>query len=335
MICICVLAVSNIAPAYAQGVLIVNTDILEDENTLILDADDTGGDISLQFGNTLNKYLKWDDAGSAFAFNDDVDFEGNELKNFKIDNLISSPICDSTTKGRIYHNTTDTYTYICDGSSWNILSKISGVDSNTFTIDQDDTGGDVALQFGSILAEALIWDDSEGRFYFSDDLMVNGDLLPAIDDVYSLGSETYRWTTIHATSGITVENGDIYVGEGGFVVSFNNGETGAGNTILRGNVVQVDLDPEEINAVELTISKNDQPIGVAVNDSAYGELTEVVIIGKAEVKCVGSESVGDLIQSSNTDGYAESGANATKIIGTAVTDCTGPLGTLEAIIHLE
>jgi hypothetical protein len=107
-------------PAYvfAQDVIIVNTDIDYSENKLTLDADDSGGDITLQFGATLNKYLKWDSVNSYFSFNDDVNLEGNEIKNFRIDNLSSAPPCNSSSRGRMYHNTSNTNSYICNGTGW-------------------------------------------------------------------------------------------------------------------------------------------------------------------------------------------------------------------------
>jgi len=322
--------------AYAQGVLLINTDIEQLDNTLVLDADNTGGDVTLQFGGTLNKYLQWNSASSLFSFNDDVDLQGNEIKNFRIDNLSSAPICDGSAIGRLYHNTGNMNSYVCNGSAWEQIDvaaggSITGVDSNTFTIDQDDTGGDVALEFGSSLGEMLAWDDSENIFYLSDGLMSDGDLLPAIDNTYSLGSEDLRWSNIYAVGGLNIENGDVSVGEGGFVVSFNNGQEGVGTTILAGHVLQID--PTEVNAVMLTISQNDQPIGVAVNDTAHGETVNAILIGKGTVMCTGVINVGELIQTSAVVGRAKTGGSSTKIIGSAVTTCTG--GFVDAIIHLE
>lgn len=324
------------AVADAQGVTLINTDIESIDNVFVLDADDTGGDIKLQFGGTLNKYLQWDNASSFFSFNDDVNFQGNELKNFRIDNLIAAPACDGTAIGRLYHNTSDLNSYICNGTIWEQIdtpatAAITGVDSNTFTIDQDDTGGDVSLIFGALLNQYLVWDDSESRFYLSGPLQVNGDLLPSMDDTYSLGSETLRWQSIYAVDGLTIENGDVSVGEGGFVVSFTNGQPGVGNTILPGHVLKIDL--VEVNAVELTTSQNDQPIGVAKNTSVYGGEVEAIIIGKGTVSCSGTVNIGDIIQTSNVAGSVKVGANSTKVVGTAVTTCTA--GYLDAIIHLE
>ncbi|MBU1446203.1 hypothetical protein KKD70_02995 [Patescibacteria group bacterium] len=104
--------------AFAQGVLLINTDILENENNLILDADNTGGDITLQFGGTLNKYLMWDNVNSYFSFNDDINLQGHEIQDFKIENRTGAPACNLTSGGRMYHNTIDTKTFVCDGTNW-------------------------------------------------------------------------------------------------------------------------------------------------------------------------------------------------------------------------
>jgi len=46
-------------------------------NDFILDSDNTGGDITLQFGATLAETLKWDSANLRFVLSDDLRVEGN------------------------------------------------------------------------------------------------------------------------------------------------------------------------------------------------------------------------------------------------------------------
>jgi len=120
--------------AFAQGILLINTDILENENNLILDADDSGGDIILQFGGTLNKYLKWDATNSYFSFNDDINLQGNEIQDFKIENLVASPACNAASSGRMYHNTVDTKTYVCDGTNWVDITALSTTATKVVTV---------------------------------------------------------------------------------------------------------------------------------------------------------------------------------------------------------
>ncbi|MBD3329997.1 hypothetical protein GF354_00530 [Candidatus Peregrinibacteria bacterium] len=63
--------------AAARTLLYSNEMLTEDSNTLILDGDDTGGDVTLQFGTTLNEQLYWNNAGNTFAFTDDLSISGD------------------------------------------------------------------------------------------------------------------------------------------------------------------------------------------------------------------------------------------------------------------
>ncbi|MDZ4217111.1 MAG: hypothetical protein U1C97_02215, partial [Candidatus Gracilibacteria bacterium] len=47
---------------------------------------------------------------------------------------------------------------------------------STFTLDSDDTGGDVILKFGTTLAETLKWDTGNNYFLLSDALVVDGNV---------------------------------------------------------------------------------------------------------------------------------------------------------------
>lgn len=112
-----ILLISQSNITNSQGILIIDSDYVLN-NVYTFDPDDSGGDIELKFGETLGEYLKWDSVDSAFKFSDDLDLEGNELKNFRIDNLASAPNCDGIAIGRAYHNTTDNNTYVCNGTAW-------------------------------------------------------------------------------------------------------------------------------------------------------------------------------------------------------------------------
>ncbi len=63
---------------FATDVLIYSQEVFEEEaNSLIIDFDDSGGDVTLQFGNTLNEQFFWDNANSRFTFTDDLKVQGN------------------------------------------------------------------------------------------------------------------------------------------------------------------------------------------------------------------------------------------------------------------
>ena len=120
---------------FAQGTTLINSDINDEiDNTFILDADDTGGDVKLQFGGTLDKYLLWDTVNSQFTFSSDVSLDGNEIKDFKVENAAASPLCDATYSGRMYHNTVDTKTYVCDGTSWVDITAIYTTATKVVTV---------------------------------------------------------------------------------------------------------------------------------------------------------------------------------------------------------
>ncbi len=94
-------------------------------DSFILDFDDTSSDyIDLEFGDALTSRLRYDVINNKFIFNENLDMEGNEVQNLRIENLASAPTCDATAIGRIYYNTTDKLTYSCDGvSTWNPLEN--------------------------------------------------------------------------------------------------------------------------------------------------------------------------------------------------------------------
>jgi len=96
----------------------VDGDIRAIGNDLILNDNDSAGDIAIHFGDTLNEQLLWDTSDSQFVFTDDVSLQGNELKNFRVENAAAAPVCNNSTKGREYFDTTTNKLMLCDGTSW-------------------------------------------------------------------------------------------------------------------------------------------------------------------------------------------------------------------------
>lgn len=85
-------------------------------------------DITLYFGDSLEHFLKWDAGKFIFVFSDNVDFSGNEALNMRIENLSVSPNCQNTDSGRLYYNTNDNESYVCNGDKWKqIDEEINGV----------------------------------------------------------------------------------------------------------------------------------------------------------------------------------------------------------------
>jgi hypothetical protein len=64
-----------------------------------------------------------------------------------------------------------------------------GTNANNFILDNDNTGGDVTLQFGALLNESLTWDSLNSRFNLSDDLNISGGLTANGNINFSAASE--------------------------------------------------------------------------------------------------------------------------------------------------
>jgi hypothetical protein len=88
--------------------------------------------------------------------------------------------------------------------------EISGDTSNTLTLDADNTGGDIVLQFGSTLGESLTWNSANLRFDLSDDLWVADGLTTGTDitvrgqgDVRLADSDSSNYVGLQAPTAVT------------------------------------------------------------------------------------------------------------------------------------
>jgi len=190
---------------FADTLIFSNEDVPYNANSIILDYDDTGGDVSIQFGNTLNEQLYWDSANSRFVFTDDLYIQGNldvtgdisssgyvdfsnatGLRIREDADPASNAACAHV--GELIFDTTDndvqyctasgaagvaTWSDVSSGGDGHLQNTDSGTDENAFTLDNDDTGGNVQLVFGTTVGEYLRHDGT--LFHFSDDLQMDGD----------------------------------------------------------------------------------------------------------------------------------------------------------------
>ncbi len=247
------LLVASALPAFAADVLIYSNETLEENaNDMILDFDDTGGDVTIQFGNTLAEQIFWDASDTAFTFTDDINVQGNTLT-LDSDNtgaganvsIVAEQGADANGELR-YNATTNQWEISNNGGGFSAIQTAGSTDadtldtldstqflrsdtsdsfssgtltfdagttadidgtfdasgatdiiipnteSNTFILDNDNTGGDVKLQFGNTLNESLTWDNAGSQFDLSDDLDVAGNitLTGTVDgvDVSALGT---------------------------------------------------------------------------------------------------------------------------------------------------
>jgi len=134
-----------------------------EQDVLIIDNDDTGGDVQIQFGYTLMEKLYWDENGGdgsgIFTFTDDLLIEGNltvsgsitanadldlnlnQLIETRLENLGSAPICAAGSYGRMYFDTVLDGSYLCTSTGWvqetNSVGS-SGTGNYAFTLDLKD-----------------------------------------------------------------------------------------------------------------------------------------------------------------------------------------------------
>ncbi len=129
-------------PLFAADVLIYSQETHEEEaNSLIIDFDDTGGDITLQFGNTLNEQFFWDNSNTRFTVTDDLKVQGNVAIDgtdiFLDDNNVGSGANvniianqGSDSDGTLRYNATDNRWEISnDGGSFNALATAGNLPS--------------------------------------------------------------------------------------------------------------------------------------------------------------------------------------------------------------
>jgi len=160
-------------------------DMTTSANIFILDADNTGGDIELQFGDILSEYIKWNNVNTRFELSNSLDLLGNELINARMENLAVAPICDAANEGRIYQNTTDNHMYVCDSSIW---IQVDGGSSGATTVD-------------SVVGQFI-------------DLAGGTDINTAIPTVVPFGAEVRKDTGV--THDNAINNSRVYLDEAGW-----------------------------------------------------------------------------------------------------------------------
>lgn len=212
----------------AQAALLFQEDTFStiDSDGIILDNNNnTGGDISIQFGATLAETIKWN--GSDFEFSDAIDLNSNQVIEARLENLAALPGGASgpgAVTGRIVQLTSADSTapgctaepcaagtYIWNGTIWERISNINNNLSNTYTLDSDNTGGNVTLQYGATNAETITWNNSNTRFDFSDDLNITGGIATSGSAIFGttsgaavfdiVGAISLRFSTLSLSNG--------------------------------------------------------------------------------------------------------------------------------------
>jgi len=107
---------------FAENILLYEND---HKNQIIIKSDSNfGNTTNLYFGESFQHALTWDSARNSFIFTDDVDFSNNEIKNVRLENnILANKTCNSLYSGSIYYNTSDTFSYVCNGSDWKKIDE--------------------------------------------------------------------------------------------------------------------------------------------------------------------------------------------------------------------
>lgn len=84
------LAYPGVGHAYS---ILFQNDTFEtvESSGVLIDSDNTGGDLTLQFGATLGKYIKWSTGNTRFEINGNVDMGNNQISTFRVENVASMP----------------------------------------------------------------------------------------------------------------------------------------------------------------------------------------------------------------------------------------------------
>lgn len=116
-----VFAADDFVPADQENVLIGTS-----SQSFIIDSANEGGDIVLQFGDSLGEFLAWDSVNSRFQISADLDFSLGQLANARLENLAVAPVCDGGSIGRVYFDTVENSVFVCDGTVWEAVGSGGG-----------------------------------------------------------------------------------------------------------------------------------------------------------------------------------------------------------------
>jgi hypothetical protein len=122
--------------------------------------------------------------------------DADSLDSLDSADLLRSNLSDNYTNGTL---TFDEGTTLDVDSATVALDEIT---NNTLTLDSDNTGGNVILQFGATLNESIAWNNANSRFEVSDDLHVNDNFSTAGN--ITLGSDTGDTIDVNAAFSDTV-----------------------------------------------------------------------------------------------------------------------------------
>lgn len=124
-----ILSLATAGTQAASKLVFSNENPEERANEFILDVNNDYDTYSLRFGDDITAAITFDETNNLFTINENVSLDGNELQNFQLEALASAPACTGSDDGRMYFDTSDSHTYVCDGTGWKKVDG-SGLETN-------------------------------------------------------------------------------------------------------------------------------------------------------------------------------------------------------------
>ena len=247
-------------PLANAGLVFVTEENAINSENFIIDFDDSSTDfIDLDFGTVLGAQFRFDIINDYFQLNRDINLLGNEALNFRVENLAAAPTCDGTLAGRLYHNTTDNVTYVCDGTTWlDINAGTTYTGSGGITLTGTNFTADLGTSIDASEIDANAVQDSEIDYTavtladFTNDA---GFITTDTDTTYTgSGGITLTGTNFTNDLGTSIDSSEIV----------DDSITSA--DILAGTIAQSDLNLTDITLADFT---NDAGFVTTDNDTTY------------------------------------------------------------------
>jgi hypothetical protein len=232
IVILAVVVMCNVLPVQAR-IIFQNEFLLENVgDTWVIDSQDdiTSTNVGLQFGAGVSpSTLSVNTTTGNFSLNEDLDFGSPS-------GIQTLTLGDGTNA--------DALTFAANSTlnASNAAVALDGIINNTFTLDENNSGGDVVIQFGNDSTDGLItWDDSGDLFSLSDALEVVGtedtELLRLYDSTNTDSVGVYTGT---GTPAFTAQAGSLFLDQTGSTYVNTDGSTtwsdlstgGSGSTTL-------------------------------------------------------------------------------------------------------
>jgi hypothetical protein len=192
----------------------------ESDNLVINSDNGAGGNLTLQFGQSLGEYLRWNSGGSLFELSDDLDLGSNQLMSARMENAASLPggagglgaggtgrivqltATDSTAPGCTVSPYCVAGTYMWNGTIWKNLDSGGSPGGNTNDVQYNTGsafGGEDALEYDAANNQLTV-----PGLSLNEDFGLTGDISPS-----QLTSDQNNWNpTGLSTAGVIRVSGD-------------------------------------------------------------------------------------------------------------------------------